>query len=93
MAHELHDIAVSLAKEADARRQELVGARCIPPDLFKRASDGGLFRQLVARQLGGPGRTPAEWFATGVDMAEWEPSFAWVVTQGAGDMATYLAAG
>src|SRR5262249_37978781 len=39
------------------------------------------------------GLSPVEWFENGIDMARWEPSFAWVVTQGAGDMATYLSAG
>jgi hypothetical protein len=34
-----------------------------------------------------------EWFRTGVEMARWEPSFSWVVTQGAGDSATFTSAG
>jgi alkylation response protein AidB-like acyl-CoA dehydrogenase len=93
MGHDLHDKAVSLAEEADARREELVRTRRIPSDLFKRAAEGGLFRQLVARRLGGLGLSPAEWFETGLNMARWEPSFAWVVTQGAGDIAMYLSAG
>lgn len=92
MAHDVHTTAVALAKEADGRREELVRARRIPSDLFQRAAEGGLFRQLLARQLGGLGRSPAEWFETGVGMARWEASFAWVVTQGAGDVATYVAA-
>ena len=93
MSRDLHDTAVSLAKEADARREELTRARCIPSDIFKRAANGGLFRQMVAPQLGGLGVSPVEWFENGMHMARWEPSFAWVVTQGAGDMATYLSAG
>jgi indole-3-acetate monooxygenase len=93
MAHRVEATAVALAKEADSRREELVRARRVPADLFQRAAEGGLFRQMVAQQLGGLGRSPAEWFETGVEMAKWEPSFAWVVTQGAGDMATYVAAG
>jgi hypothetical protein len=74
MSRDLHDTAVSLAKEADARREELTRARCIPSDIFKRAADGGLFRQMVARQLGGLGVSPVEWFENGMHMARWEPS-------------------
>jgi alkylation response protein AidB-like acyl-CoA dehydrogenase len=92
MNHDLHATAVALAREADGRREELVRARRIPADLFQRSAEGGLFRQMVARRLGGLGRSPAEWFETGVEMARWEASFAWVVTQGAGDVATYVAA-
>ena len=65
MGHDLHDKAVSLAEEANSRREELVRTRCIPLDLFKRTAEGGLFRQLVAQQLGGLGLSPAEWFETG----------------------------
>src|SRR6185295_3849035 len=90
---DVHIIGVKLATEADARRDELDRMRRIPADLFKRAGDAGLFRQLICKELGGLGRSPAEWFCTGVEMARWEPSLAWVVTQGAGDMATYVAAG
>jgi indole-3-acetate monooxygenase len=93
MALDIQTVAIVLAKEADSRREELVRARRIPSDLFQRAAKACLFWQLVARQLGGLGLSPAEWFETGVEMARWEPSFAWVVTQGAGDMATYVAAG
>jgi alkylation response protein AidB-like acyl-CoA dehydrogenase len=88
-----HDIAVGLATEADRRREELSRDRRIPSDLFRRAGEAGLFRQLLPSALGGLALSPAEWFLTGVDMARWEPSFAWVVTQGAADMATYIAAG
>ena len=90
---DVHIIGVKLATEANARRDELDRMRRIPADLFKRAGDAGLFRQLICKDLGGLGRSPAEWFCTGVEMARWEPSLAWVVTQGAGDMATYVAAG
>jgi len=93
MADDVLASAVLLAKEADARREELARLRGIPADLFRRAGEAGLFRQMASKELGGLGLSPAEWFATGVEMARWEPSFAWVVTQGAGDMATYLSAG
>jgi len=93
IVNDAHIMGTRLAKEADARRDELDHMRRIPADLFKRAGDADLFRQLVCKDRGGLGRSPAEWFCTGVEMARWEPSFAWVVTQGAGDMATYIAAG
>ena len=88
-----HRAGVDLAKEADARRAELDRERRVPDDLFRRAGEAGLFRQLLCAELGGLGRSPAEWFCTSVEMARWEPSFAWVVAQGAGDVATYVAAG
>jgi hypothetical protein len=55
----------------------------VPPDLFRRAADAGLFRQLICAELGGPGRIAVEWFRTGVEMARWEPSFSWVAPQAA----------
>jgi indole-3-acetate monooxygenase len=93
VVHEVHMAAIALAQEADGRRDELLRTRRIPPDLFKRAGEANLFRQLLCTQLGGLGRSPAEWFNTGIEMARWEPSFSWVVTQGGGDLATYVAAG
>ena len=93
MIDDVHAAGATLAKEADGRRGELDRMRRVPNDLFERAGDAGLFRQLLCEELGGLGRSPAEWFCTSVEMARWEPSFAWVVAQGAGDMATYIAAG
>src|SRR4051794_31617274 len=93
MVDSVHTAGVILAKEADARRGELERERQVPKDLFQRAGDAGLFRQLLCTELGGLGRSATEWFQTSVDMARWEPSFAWVVAQGAGDVATYVAAG
>jgi indole-3-acetate monooxygenase len=93
MVDDVHAAAVTLAKEADARRAELEHERQVPPDLFRRAADAGLFRQLICPELGGLGRSAVEWFRTGVEMARWESSFSWVVTQGAGDHATYTASG
>jgi len=93
MTDDIDAAAVSLAKEADGRRAELERERQVPPDLFRRAADAGLFRQLICTELGGLGRSAVEWFRTGVEMARWEPSFSWVVTQGAGDHATYTASG
>ena len=93
MTDDKHATAVSLAKEADARRPELDQTRQVPSDLFRRAADAGLFRQLICTELGGVGSSAVEWFRTGVEMARWEPSFSWVVTQGAGDAATFTASG
>jgi alkylation response protein AidB-like acyl-CoA dehydrogenase len=92
MPSEVHAAAVALAQEADARRNELMQARRIPDDLFRRSGEAGLFRQMLAKQDGGLGCSPTEWFQTGIEMSRWEPSFGWVVTQGAGDVATYVAA-
>lgn len=93
MVTDVHAIAIALAKEADGRREELLRERRIPQDLFRRAGEAKLFRQMLSRELGGLGRSPAEWFETGVAMARWEPSFAWVVNQGSGDLVTFVAAG
>ena len=71
---------------ADARWQELDRARHIPQDLHDAAAATGLFRQLVAPALGGSGRPPIEWFRTGLALARYEPSLAWVVTQGAAEL-------
>jgi len=93
MVGHVHNAGMSLAKEADARRAELERKRQVPHDLFRRAAEAGLFGQLICAELGGPGRSAVEWFRAGVEMARWEPSFSWVVTQGAGDHATYTASG
>ena len=94
MTNDIHAAAVSFsAKEADARRPEFERKRQVPPDLFRRAGDAGLYRQLICTELGGLGRSAVEWFRTGVEMARWEPSFSWVVTQGAGDHAAFAASG
>src|ERR1700690_2560225 len=92
MTKDVHMAGVTLAKEADARREELERGRRIPGDLYRRAGDAGLFRQLLCTELGGLGRSAADWFRLGVEMARWEPSFSWIVTQAAGDMATYVSA-
>ena len=93
MTGDIHAAAVSLAMEADARRPEFERERRVPLDLFRRAGDADLFRQLICTELGGPGRSAVEWFCTGVEMARWEPSFSWVVTQGAADHAAFAASG
>ena len=80
MSNDLSLAAISLAKEADARHEELQRGRRIPSDLSRRAGDAGLFRQLLSTELGGLGRSAADWFRLSVDMARWEPSFSWIVT-------------
>lgn len=57
----------------------------LPADLYERAARLGLFRQLVPADLGGQGDTPLRWFRRGVELARYEPSVAWVVTQGAAE--------
>ena len=93
MDDNVHMTGVMLAKEADARRAELERERQVPRDLFRRAKNAGLIQQLICKELGGLGMSAVEWFRTGVEMARWEPSFAWVITQGAADHAVYVAAG
>lgn len=93
MVDDVHAAGVMLAKEANSRRVEFERERQVPPDLFRRAAEASLFRQMICRELDGPGRSAVDWFHTGVEMARWEPSFSWVVTQGAADQAIYTAAG
>lgn len=76
----------ALGADADARTHELAAARRLPDDLYDGAVDAGLLRQLVAADLGGLALTPLEWFGTGVALARYEPSLAWVVTQGAAEL-------
>ena len=77
---------------ADGRTSELAARRRIPADLYGAAASAGLFRQLVPIAQGGGGRSPLEWFDTGLDLARAEPSLAWVVTQGAVELG-WIAAG
>lgn len=83
---DLDAIADALGAEADARTQELDEGRTIPSDLYRSAAAAGLFRQIVVDDLGGAGRTPLEWFRTGLRLAWHEASFGWVVTQGAAEL-------
>jgi hypothetical protein len=46
MIKDVHSVGVALAKEADERRPELERERRVPADLFHRAAEAGLFRQL-----------------------------------------------
>ena len=84
--------AEALGAAADARTHELHDARRVPDDLYRDAIDTGLFRQLVAADLGGLDRAPLEWFRTGVELARHEPSLSWVITQGAAELG-WIAAG
>lgn len=78
--------ATVIGTAADARTAELDRGRRLPDDLYRRAASAGLFRQLVARHLGGLGSTPVEWFRTGMQLARHEASLGWVVTQGAAEL-------
>jgi alkylation response protein AidB-like acyl-CoA dehydrogenase len=66
MVDDVHTTGDILAKEADTRRGELERDRQVPKDVFQRAGDAGLFRQLVCVELGGLGRSVARCFCTGV---------------------------
>ena len=83
----------SLGAEASDRHSELEAGRRVPDDLYEKTAEAGLFRQLVPSELGGLGRSPMEWFATGVELARSEASYAWVVTQGAAGLALIAAGG
>ncbi len=79
--------ALDLAEQAAASVDVLDAERCLPQELALAAADVGLFRQLVPKDVGGAGAAPIDWFRRGVAMARREPSFAWVVTQGAAELA------
>ena len=87
------DVVAALGSDARARHDEFEATRRVPEDLDRRAAEAGLFRQLVPEELGGLGRTPSEWFGVGIELARAEPSFSWVVTQGAAGMAWLVAGG
>ena len=82
----LDDVVAELGAAADDRTAELRQQRRIPADLYRTAVDAGLFRQLIAADLGGLARTPLDWFRTGVELARHEASLGWVVTQGAAEL-------
>lgn len=81
-----------LGAAADARTAELDVACRLPADLYAAALHSGLFRPLVAPEFGGNGAAPLQWFRTGVELAWYEASLAWVVTQGAAELG-WIAAG
>lgn len=84
--------AAELGQRADERWAELDRDCRLPADLRDAALAAGLFRTLVPVELGGVGMTPIEWFRLGVELARYEASFGWVVTQGAVELG-YIAAG
>lgn len=84
---------LALGAEARERHPELEAARRVPDDLYRKTAEHGLFRQLVPTELGGRGRSPLEWFTTGVELASAEASYAWVVTQGAAGLALVAGGG
>jgi alkylation response protein AidB-like acyl-CoA dehydrogenase len=75
-----------IGDDVQRRSEELSGSRRVPDDLYEAIARCGLFRQLVPRELGGVGATPAEWFANGVELASCDASVGWVVTQGAAEL-------
>lgn len=79
--------AEQLGEAADTRTAELDVARQLPHDIHLAAARAGLYRQLVPTELGGLGATPLEWFRTGLGLARHEASLAWVIIQGAAELA------
>lgn len=86
------EVAIELASEAARLREVLDTDRRLPEPLYQAAAAHGLFRQLVPAELGGLASEPVDWFRLGVEMARREPSFGWVVSQGAAELA-WLAVG
>ncbi|MGI9623183.1 MAG: acyl-CoA dehydrogenase family protein [Acidimicrobiales bacterium] len=82
----LRDSVRAIGVEIDRRSAELSGSCRVPDDLGETIARQGLFRQLVPRELGGVGATPAEWFTNGVELASHDASVGWVVTQGAAEL-------
>ena len=78
-------LKLTAAGAALARRRAAAGPSStpaqIPSDLLERAGEAGLYRQMLPVDRGGYGLTPSEWFLNGIEMARYEPSFAWIVTQ------------
>ena len=93
ITEDLTAAGAALAQEARGRRAELDAGRTIPSDLLERAGEAGLYRQMLPVDRGGYGLTPAEWFLNGIEMARFEPSFGWIVTQTSGDLVTFVTAG
>ena len=93
ITEDLTAAGAALAQEARGRRAELDAGRTIPSDLLERAGEAGLYRQMLPVDRGGNGLTPAEWFLNGIEMARFEPSFGWIVTQTSGDLVTFVTAG
>src|SRR6476620_11502835 len=93
ITEDLTAAGIALAQEARGRRAELDAGRTIPSDLLERAGEAGLYRQMLPVERGGYGLTPAEWFLNGIEMARYEPSFGWIVTQTSGDLVTFVTAG
>lgn len=88
----LDGVLATICTGAD-RQSEAFEAECrVPDDLYRVVARHGLFRQLVAVELGGLGDTPTTWFRRGVRLARQEPSLGWVVTQGASELG-WIAAG
>jgi len=82
----LDDHIEAIGADADARTGELRRARRLPDDIVRAVAAAGLFRQLVPSDLDGLGRTPIDWFRTGVALSRHEASLGWVVTQGAAEL-------
>lgn len=86
------EVAAELGAHADRRWAELDRGCRVPADLYDAALAARLFRTLVPAELNGAHLSPVDWFNIGVELARHEPSFGWVVTQGAAELG-YIAAG
>lgn len=82
----LHAALTGLGRAAAEAVTELDRECRLPADLHERAVRLGLLRQLVPTDLGGRGDTPLQWFGRGIELARFEPSIAWVMTQGAAEL-------
>jgi alkylation response protein AidB-like acyl-CoA dehydrogenase len=82
----------ALAEEAESIADRLDEECRLPEPIYAGAAQLGLFRQLVPESAGGRGDAPLMWFRRGLEMARFEPSLAWVVTQGAAELG-WIAAG
>ena len=89
----LADPIEDLGRAAVTAAGRLERDRDLTGDLYERAAGLGLFRQLVPADLGGRNEAPLVWFRRGVNLARHEPSIAWVVTQGAIELAWIGAGG
>jgi alkylation response protein AidB-like acyl-CoA dehydrogenase len=85
--------AKELGAQADKRWRELDADCRLPQDLYDAALEARLLRTLVPARLGGTDGTPLDWFRLGVALASHEPSFGWVITQGAVELGWIAAAG
>jgi alkylation response protein AidB-like acyl-CoA dehydrogenase len=84
--------ASRLGQAVGKRWQEADRLCRLPDDLYSEALRARLCRTLVPIRLGGLERSAVEWFRLGVELSRRDPSFGWVLTQGAVELG-WIAAG